>query len=56
MLTTIRFQRIPDTLKQGGDSRTVFYPADGRGGYSPDPSKSANALRRASHPRGPRQS
>jgi prophage regulatory protein len=25
MLTTIRFQRIPDTLKQGGDSRSVFY-------------------------------
>jgi prophage regulatory protein len=25
MLITIRFQRIPDTLKQGGDSRSVFY-------------------------------
>jgi prophage regulatory protein len=22
---SIRFQRIPDTLKQGGDSRSVFY-------------------------------
>lgn len=25
MLNSIRFQRIPDTLKQGGDSRSVFY-------------------------------